>query len=245
MAEQYTNIRVVLDKITRHPLLQGISLENAVGYTVEFFNIVGVPAFFLDKSYQATVSNYRVALPCDYVSVNLIKGNYGIYRNTSDVFHCMPASTTTTVTSVLDDTIVVRTPEQPTRIDRTFKIQGGYIYFSSETDEIVMSYKAIPVDSDGFPLVPDNSAFLRALTAYIKKEYFTILFDMNRIPQQVLQQALQDYAFAVGACETDMLKLDLSKAESFSNSFRQLMVRTNEFQSGFSTIGSREVLITH
>ena len=157
----------------------------------------------------------------------------------------MPSQTTTTTTSVLDDTIVVRTPETPTRIDRTFKIQGGYIYFSSETDNITMSYKAIPVDGDGFPLVPDNSTFLRALTAYIKKEYFTILFDMNRIPQQVLQQSLQDYAFAVGACETDMLKLDLSKAESFSNSFRQLMVRTNEFQSGFSTLGSREVLITH
>ena len=108
-----------------------------------------------------------------------------------------------------------------------------------------MSYKAIPVDSDGFPLVPDNSNFIRALAAYIKKEYFTILFDMSRISQQVLYQAQQDYAFAVGACETDMLKLDLSKAESFSNSFRQLVVRTNEFQSGFSTLGNREVLITH
>lgn len=245
MAEQYINIKVVLDKITRHPLLQGISLENAVGYTIEFFNIVGVPTFFIDKAYEATVSNYRVSLPCDYVSVNQIKGQYGVYRNTSDTFHCMPAPTQTTIVSPLDDIIVVRTPETPTRIDRTFKIQGGYIFFSTEVDDIVMSYKAIPVDSDGFPLIPDNSNFLRALSAYIKKEYFTILFDMSRIHQQVLFQAQQDYAFAVGACETDMLKLDLSKAESFSNSFRTLMVRTNEFQSGFSTLGSREVLITH
>ena len=245
MAEQYTNIKVVLDKITRHPLLQGITLENVVGYTVEFFNIVGVPPFFVDKSFQASVTNYRVALPCDYVSVNQIKGNYGIYRSTSNVFHCMPHQTTTTTTSVLDDTLVVRSPETPTRIDRTFKIQGGYIFFSSETDDITMSYKAIPVDSDGFPLIPDNSNVIRALSAYIKKEYFTILFDMSRISPNILNQAQQDYAFAVGACETDMLKLDLSKAESFSNSFRQLMVRTNEFQSGFSTLGSREVLITH
>ena len=244
MAEQYTNIKVILDKITRHPLLQSISLENAVGYTIEFFNIVGVPTFFIDKSLQVHVTNYRVALPCDYVSVNQIKGQHGIYRNTTDTFHCMPLSTTTQTISPLDDTLIVRTQEKVTHIDRTFKIQGGYIFFSSETDDIVMSYKAIPVDGDGFPLVPDNSNFIRALTAYIKKEYFTILFDMNRIPQQVLFQAQQDYAFAVGACETDMLKLDLSKAESFSNSFRTLMVRTNEFQSGFSTLGSREVLIT-
>lgn len=245
MAEQYTNVKVILDKITRHPLLQGISLENAVGYTIEFFNIVGVPSFFIDKYYEATVSNYRVALPCDYVSVNQIKGQYGIYRNTTDVFHCTPIVETTTTNSVLDDTIVVRTPEKPDRQDRTFKIQGGYIFFSSNTDNIVMSYKAIPVDSDGFPLIPDNNNFIRALTAYIKKEYFTILFDMSRISQQVLYQAQQDYAFAVGACETDMLKLDLSRAESFSNSFRMLMVRTNEFQSGFSTLGSREVLKTY
>ena len=245
MAEQYTNVKVILDKITRHPLLQGISLENAIGYTIEFFNIVGVPTFFIDKYYEATVTNYRATLPCDYVSVNQIKGQYGIYRNTSDVFHCAPNVTVPTTTSVLDDTLIVRSPEQPNKQDRTFKIQGGYIFFSSSTDNIIMSYKAIPVDSDGFPLIPDNSNFIRALTAYIKKEYFTILFDMNRISQQVLYQAQQDYAFAVGACETDMLKLDLSKAESFSNSFRQLIVRTNEFQSGFSTLGSKEILITH
>ena len=224
MAEKYTNIRVILDKITKHPLLSSITLELAVDYTVDFMNIVGTPAIFTNAVAEIEVEKHRGQLPCDYVSLIQVKGKNGIYRHATNNFHLAP--------------------NQPAT-EQTFIIQGGYIFTSIPTDTLTMSYESISVDSDGYPLIPEDSKFTRALAAYIKKEYFTILFDMSRISQQVLYQAQQDYAFAVGACETDMLKLDLSKAESFSNSFRTLMVRTNEFQSGFSTLGSREVIITH
>ena len=68
----------------------------------------------------------------------------------------------------------------------TFKTQGQIIYTSFKTGNILVSYKAIPIDKDGFPLLIDNSAFLRALELYIKREIFTILFDENKISPAVL-----------------------------------------------------------
>ena len=50
MAESYTNIRLILDKIMRHPLMRDISLETAVDYTVDFMKIVGVPSMFMEKT---------------------------------------------------------------------------------------------------------------------------------------------------------------------------------------------------
>ena len=49
MAERYTNIRVILDKLLRNPLLQDLNLETAIDYTVDFMRIVGTPAIFENK----------------------------------------------------------------------------------------------------------------------------------------------------------------------------------------------------
>ena len=66
MAEQYNNIRIILDRIMRHPLLQDISFETVVDYTVDFLRIVGVPRMFTNKVKVIEISNYRGALPCDW-----------------------------------------------------------------------------------------------------------------------------------------------------------------------------------
>ena len=72
----------------------------------------------------------------------------------------------------------------------------------------------------GFPLIPDNSKFTRALQAYIKKEWFTILFDLLKLQAAIYQNVQQEYAWAVGACESEFQKMSLDKAESFYNSWR-------------------------
>ena len=66
MAESYTNIRLILDKLLRHPLMQDLSLESAVDYCVDFMRIVGVPSMFEEKIETISVENWRASLPADY-----------------------------------------------------------------------------------------------------------------------------------------------------------------------------------
>ena len=53
--------------------------------------------------------------------------------------------------------------------DLTYKIQGRVIYTSIKEGTIEIAYRAIAVDDEGYPLVPDKSSFSRALELYIKK----------------------------------------------------------------------------
>lgn len=69
--------------------------------------------------------------------------------------------------------------------DYTYKIQGSVIYTSLKEGTIEISYRAIAVDDEGYPLIPDKSSFTRALELYIKKQCFTILFDLGKINQAV------------------------------------------------------------
>lgn len=224
MAEQYTNIRIILDKIMKNPLLQDLQLETVVDYTIDFMRIVGVPNMFMEKTAVLHIDKYRAPLPCDYYNINqvrLVKGP--AFRYSSDSFHMSKCKSKNTG-------------------DLTYKIQGNVIYTSIDEGDIELSYQALAVDHEGYPLLPDNSSFTRALQAYIKKEWFTILFDLGKIHMNVLVNAQTDYAWAVGDCQTEFNRLSIDKAESFYNSWKTLLLRDNEHKTGFTHNGAKEYI---
>lgn len=85
----------------------------------------------------------------------------GVFRYSTDNFHMSEVS-----------------HESP---DLTYKIQGTVIYTSIKEGTIEIAYRSIAVDDEGYPLVSDKSSFTRALELYIKKQCFTILFDLGKI----------------------------------------------------------------
>lgn len=228
MAEQQQSIKVIFDKIMRHPLLQDLSIETIVDYSIDFMRIVGVPSMFEEKVEKVEVINYRAPLPCDYyqmIQIRALDPNYnilGAFRYSSDSFH-------------MSNT-------KPEYADYSYKVQGNIIYLSVPNGLIEIAYQAIPIDSDGYPLIPDNSSFTRALEAYIKKQHFTILFDLGKIGNGPLAQVQQDYAWAVGDCQSEFNRLTIDKAESFYNSWRTLIIRSSEHRTGFLHNGTQEKL---
>ena len=211
MAESYTNIRVILDKVLRHPLLQDITLETAIDYTIDFMRIVGVPSMFSEKVATIKVEKYKALLPEDYYQMNQVrKGDY-VLTYSADSFHFSNNSNNS----------------------YTYKIQGNVIYTSFESGDLEISYQAIAVDEQGFPLIPDNSSFTRALELYIKKQWFTILFDLGKLQPAILQNTQQEYAWAVGDCASEFNRLSLDKAESFYNTWKTLVLRDNKHTYGF------------
>lgn len=220
MAEQYINIKVILDKILRHPLMQDLSLETAVDYTIDFMRIVGMPRMFTEKVVRITVDKYRALLPCDYyqtIQVRIPGGHALVYS--TDSFHMDNKGNSS-----------------------TYKIQGNIIYTSIESGELELAYLAISTDEDGYPLLPDNSSFTRALELYIKKQWFTILFDLGKITPAILQNTQQEYAWAVGDCQSEFNRMSIDQMEAFSNSWRTMILRDHQHSSGFIGNGSRQTL---
>lgn len=220
MAEQYLSIKKILDSCLRHPLMQDLSLETAVDYTIDFMRIVGMPRMFTEKVVRITIDKYRALLPCDYyqtIQVRIPGGHALVYS--TDSFHMSNKGNSS-----------------------TYKIQGNIIYTSIESGELELAYLAISTDADGYPLLPDNSSFTRALELYIKKQWFTILFDLGKITSAVLQNTQQEYAWAVGDCQSEFNRMSIDQMEAFSNSWRTMILRDHQHSSGFIGDGSRQTL---
>jgi hypothetical protein len=135
-------------------------------------------------------------------------------------------------------------PSRP-RNGNYYVIQNSYIYLSNRVDTVDISYYAFLTDDEGYPLIPDNAAFRRALKAYIKSEFFTEKFDNGEIDIRILQQAQQAYAWAVGACESDMQMSNLGDLEAFSDTAHGIINKNNEWDNHFASNADPLIFKTH
>lgn len=240
MADRYTNIRQVIDNVMAHPMLQDLTLERVVNYAVDFIRIVGAPTMFEEKYTCLKIEKFRAKLPCDFHQIIQVRKKEGpALRYATDTFHMG------NYIRSKDDCKKGEAKGYKVFDDPTYKIQGDIIYTSFEKGVVEMSYEAMAVDKDGFPLIPENSSFMRALELYIKKQWFTILFDLGKINAQVLQNTQQEYSWAVGDCQTEFIRLTIDKTESLCNSLKTLLIREGEHDYGFKSNGARERLKLH
>ena len=108
--------------------------------------------------------------------------------------------------------------------------------------QIEISYKAIPIDNEGYPMIVNNEAFIRALELYIKKIKFTILFDQGKLPNTIYNNIQQEYAWAVGQAQSSLIMPSIDEMRSFTNMINTLIPRTNLGDSAFKASNVREGL---
>ena len=208
MANSYVSLRVIADKLLRHPMMAGISFEAIIDYTVDFMRIVGCFNFFEDKETTITLDNYQGLLPPDFYEIKQLRFKKGECYHTFTPAQAFYSS-------------------DETDCGHTYKIQGDRIFTSIKEGDVYLSYLAIPIDEEGYPMIPDNSKFTRALEAYIKKQWFTILFDMGKLQGAILDNTQREYAWAVGAVESEFQNFNLDTAKQFYQTWRSIIPKTN------------------
>lgn len=219
---EYIKLQEVLNRVLRHPLLKELDLETAVYYTIDFIGIIGLPNVYLDKNETIEINKYMGILPCKVINIDTVKNS-----DTGEFFR----STTDTFYKINVDNV---------NYDNTYKLQGNYIYTTMEKGKLDISYTTLSLDKEGFPMIPDNPVFLKALELYIKKEYFTILFDMGKINGNVYNNTLQMYGWAVGALNNEMTMPSYADMETITNLWNQVIPKLDMFENGFRDLGNKE-----
>lgn len=214
------SIRQILDDILVHPMLQDITLERAVNYAIEFIRIVGMPDAFEKRTSLLTVANYQADL-------TQLEGCYQILSIRNKDTEVILSSSF----SLFD------LPDSS--VSPSYVLRGNVLQTSIKEGELEISYLGIPIDDDGFPTIPNIASYIRALEAYIKKQWFTILFDLGKLHSSILSNAQQEYAWAVGQAQSELASPSLDEIEAFTNMWNSLLPQRNPYLSGFKTLGSR------
>lgn len=225
----YVNIRELLSRVLRHPMLQDFTLEQAIQYSIDFIGTYGFPELYKDKEAEIEISDYRGLMPCDLVEIVMVK----------DTKTDMPLRSMTGAFNP-GDKYYNHLQQEP-----QFKTQGRVIITSFPEGVIKVAYKSIPVDDEGLPLLVNLPSYLKALEMYVRCQMFTILFDLGKISPQVLQHTEQEYAWLAGQLEEEFKIPSISEMQSITNMLNQTLIRKTEFYNNFERLGNKEFKIVH
>lgn len=254
---QYTTIQRVLDDLLEHPMLQNLTLEQVVRYTVRFIGLHGFPQLYSNKIDNVEIHDFRGAMPCDLISIIQVKDlksgeclramtdtyNPGLVPHEKPKHRCKDLTNNMMPAPYgMDRT---NDCQKPFLTEQSFKTQGRIIYTSFPEGVIQISYLAIPIDEDGYPMLLDNENYLAALEAYIKKQVFTIKFDCGEIIAGVLQNIQQEYAWAAATLDAEMHIPSVSEMESITRMINTLIDEHRHFDNGFINMGNREYIRNH
>ena len=215
------SIKQIMDDILDHPMMQDLSFERAINYAIEFIRIVGMPDAFEHKTQEVDIENYIAEIPADCYQLLAVKteGNEPMVLNAS-----------TSVYGV--DT---------TNKNYLYTIKGNTIHTALNEGKLILSYLSLPVDEEGYPTIPDMASYIRALELYIKKKWFTILFDLGKLNVSIFNNVRTEYAWAVGQAQTELIRPSTDEMQAFTNMWTSLLPRSDAHKHGFATLGSKEI----
>lgn len=117
----------------------------------------------------------------------------------------------------------------------TFYISGGNIITNlKETDinregdsALCISYLGVPIDSEGYPLVPDDVYFLEACSKYVTYMLDYREWRKGNLADKVINKSETDYLWAVGAAKGSGNTPNAAKLENIKNVWVRLIPRQN------------------
>lgn len=126
--------------------------------------------------------------------------------------------------------------------DLTYFLKPGYLVSNKKTGIVMLAYKAIPTDDDGYPLIPDNISFREALYWYISMKLMYPLWKIGKIRDAVYYDARRSWNFYCKQAYGNAMMPDADQLESLKNSWLRLVPEIRENRGFFSTLGQEQVI---
>ena len=198
-------------------IVDDVTEDDVITYTIELIGVVGIPQLFENKVETLEIKKYRAQLPCDFVEEQAVKCcNNKAFNASTDMFKVQDSKT----------------------FVPTYKIQGDYIVSSIEKGYIQLAYIAIKTDSDGYPMIVNDQAFIRALVSYIiYKRVFTNYIN-GRLPNEnIMERIEREYEANIAIAEQKLRMPTVDEFNNISRMMNSFIFRNNARKSGFKNLG--------
>jgi len=209
-----------------------INEGDAIEWISEALSMIGSYSQMIEVSTILEVTNHQAKLPCGFAYPKDI--SYGgiplmwSSKSAANNYNCPECNTIPTCCSQYN-----------------FYISDGFINTNIQTTEnstnkLCLTYLSIPVDEEGFPLVPDNVYFDKALKAYVTYMLDRIQYRRGLVSKDIYKDSEKDWLFYVNSARGSANMPDTTQMERLKSIWVRLIPRQNSYASGFRDIEGRE-----
>ena len=135
-----------------------------------------------------------------------------------------------------DNTIYERTEAK----DDYYTINSSYIRTNKKNGYLMLAYTAIPIDQEGYPLIPDDEGFREAVYWYIVKKYLYPKWVVGEVRDRVYYDAQNSWNFYCKQAYANAMMPNVDQLESLKNKWLELVPEINDWNNFFNTSGERQ-----
>lgn len=222
-------------KVMKNPMVSDLSYEEAAEFALEFIRLIGAPLVFSDIITEPIKLNmYKARLPENLLYIKGVK-----YINEL----CNDNSLVNGI-SLTHATDIYHSGSSPSTCNQfqgfTYVVDKGIIKTSLEDGYIVISYKSIALDENGYPLIPDDEPFKIGLEYYILHRYLEPMYLMGKITDKAFGYIEQKRHFYTARANNSLQMPDIDHMEAIMNGLNRIVINSTAQQNFFRTYGSKE-----
>jgi len=233
---QNVSLKTILWKVLNQPIAADLTYEDAAAFAVEAIRLIGAPLSFEDLvTPPIQVTNNKAPLPANLLNIrgvriinNLENFDDGAIalRHATDIYHtganCGPDS------------------ENNIPHEYTYTVQKGIIFTSIPSGYVQISYRGLPIDDDGYPLIPNEQKTLLAIEYYILHRFIEPLWIIGKITDKAFSYIEQKRHFYMGGADTSLKLQSPDHLESIMNSINRLIINDSAHSNFYRGSGQQE-----
>lgn len=211
-----------------------IYFYDIVEWVGEAIALIGVPYAYHEKvSDEIAIADYRGDLPTDLVKITSVREYDNAYPMLSIQSTFLPEYEDSNLPNDNDPTML------------GYYVNNNYIFTNFDEGSVEIAYTAFLTDGNGYPTIPDDERFVRALVAYCESKIGRKLFLQDKLSKDKYQMLEQDWLFYVNSAKTQAHNPNVDAAESLKNQMTRLISFEHHHASGFNYRNTPEFIKIH
>jgi hypothetical protein len=227
MIEKFTSVRQTIAKVYRDLNIQDEDRwMDMIEWAAEALEQIGAYQQYVHKADTLDIENYRAALPCDLhkvvgitIDMEALKYNAGTFDTAQEA----------------ENNINIRTTSHS-----GYTMNDGFFNFNFEQGKAEIAYMGIPLDEEGFPMVPDNISYREAIEKYIVMKMMYGKWITGQLQAGIWQDIKNDWHWFCGQARGKGYMPNADKMESIKNQWNRLKPEMNQHKRQFANLSNIE-----
>lgn len=126
-----------------------------------------------------------------------------------------------------------------------YNVKPGYIMCNVPSGFLKLSYNVIPMDEDGYPLIPDLASVQEAVYWYIAMKFMYPKKLRGEIQREDYYDIRRSWNFYRQQAYAELLMPNQDEMESLKNAWNKLVPEFTEHDTFYEHVGSRQIAWNH
>lgn len=223
----YTSVYGVIERVYEFFDEDIMQFSELVGHVSDALLLIGTTEQMNDEVEKISMVSQRGALPNNLVYVNQVRtADTKIpLRYTGNPFH---------------SAINPDCPDIHVESSNTYSLNNSFIFTNFDDQDLEISFRALPVDEKGFPLIPDDIKFKMAMESYLMERIGFKLNLLGRLSENKYERLIKERDWYMGAAQSRGKMPSVDKMETIKNAFSRLLTHGMAHSTSFTSISDPE-----